>query len=62
MLIATLMVIAVSGYAASTFVNILTGDNNNFDGGTKGNWSSWGNESTLEIVASEVDGGGITLS
>lgn len=50
MLIATLMVIAVSGYAASTFVNILTGDDNNFDGG-KGNWSSWGNNSTSETVA-----------
>ena len=50
MLIATLMVIAVSGYAASTFVNILTGDDNNFDGG-KGNWGSWGNNSTSETVA-----------
>ena len=62
MLVATLMVIAVSGYAQSTFHNLLERDNTNFDGGTRGNWNSWGNESTLEIVASEVDGGGIILS
>lgn len=46
MLVATLMVIAVSGYAATRFVNLLEGDNTNFDNGTRGNWGSWGNSST----------------
>lgn len=54
MLVATLMVIAVSGYAAEQFVPILT---TNFDDGNLGNWSSWGNNSTSEIVASDRDGG-----
>ena len=44
MLVATLMVIAVSGYAQGTIQNVLKGDNTNFDGGTKGNWNLWGNE------------------
>ena len=50
MLVATLMVIAVSGYAATRFVNLLEGDNTNFDNGTRGNWGSWGNSSTWGIV------------
>lgn len=33
--------------------NVLTGDNSDFEGGTKGSWSSWGNSSTSETV----DGG-----
>ena len=58
MLVATLMVIAVSGYAQSTFHNLLEGDNTNFDGGTRGNWNSWGdNTPTWNIVDSGVDGG-----
>lgn len=62
MLVATLMVIAVSGYAQSTFHNLLEGDNTNFDGGTRGNWNSWGdNTPTWNIVDSGVDGGGKCL-
>lgn len=61
MLVATLMVIAVSGYAAEQFVPILT---TNFDDGTKGKWQVWGNEPNpkeldIAFVNSEVDGGGI---
>ena len=44
MLVATLMVIAVSGYAAEKFKTVLTGDVNNLNvgiGGT-GNWMVWG--------------------
>ncbi|MDD6393502.1 MAG: carbohydrate binding domain-containing protein [Prevotella sp.] len=42
MLVATLMVIAVSGYAAEkTWVPLLT---TNFDDGNLGNWQVWGNE------------------
>lgn len=44
MLVATLMVIAVSGYAQGTIKNVLEGDNTNFDHETKGNWNLWGNE------------------
>ena len=55
MLVATLMVIAVSGYAAEQFVPILT---TNFDDGNLGNWDSWGNSSTREFVDSDRDGGG----
>lgn len=29
--------------------NILTGDNSNFDGGTKGKWSSWGGSSSSDV-------------
>ena len=55
MLVATLMVIAVSGYAAEEFVPILT---TNFDDGNLGNWDSWGdNTPTWNIVDSGVDGG-----
>lgn len=31
--------------------NVLTGDNSNFDGGTKGSWGSWGNSSSSDVVA-----------
>ena len=63
MLVATLMVIAVSGYAQSTFHNLLERDNTNFDGGTRGNWNSWGdNTPTWNIVDSGVDGGGNAFS
>lgn len=63
MLVATLMVIAVSGYAAEQFVPILT---TNFDDGTKGKWQVWGNEPNpkeldIAFVNSEVDGGGLCL-
>ena len=58
MLVATLMVIAVSGYAAEQFVPILT---TNFDDGNLGNWDSWGNSSTREFVDSDRDGGGKCL-
>ena len=50
MLVATLMVIAVSGYAAEEFVPILT---TNFDDGNLGNWDSWGNSSTREFFDSD---------
>lgn len=30
--------------------NILTGDNTNFDGGSKGSWGSWGNSSTTSVA------------
>lgn len=33
----------------SGIANVLTGDNSDFEGGTKGNWSSWGNESTSAV-------------
>lgn len=31
--------------------NVLAGDNSDFEGGTKGSWSSWGNSSTSAISA-----------
>ena len=31
--------------------NRLTGDNSNFDGGTKGGWGSWGNSSSSDVTA-----------
>ncbi len=43
MLVATLMVIAVSGYAEEEFKTIFT---TNFDDGNLGKWNSWGNSST----------------
>ena len=56
MLVATLMVIAVSGYAGNKFVNLLEGDNTNFDGGTRGNWNSWGdNTPTWNIIPHYVN-------
>lgn len=62
MLVATLMVIAVSGYAQEkVFTPILT---TNFDDGNIGKWQVWGNEPNpkeldIAFVNSEVDGGGI---
>lgn len=38
---------------ADPMINILSGDNSDFEGGTKGSWGSWGNSSTSEIA----DGG-----
>lgn len=32
--------------------NVLAGDNSDFEGGTKGNWGSWGNSSTGSVSAS----------
>lgn len=57
MLVATLMVIAVSGYAESKFVNLIEGYTTNLDNNTQGQWGYWGNNSTLEIDNSEGDGG-----
>ena len=57
MLVATLMVIAVSGYAAEKFVPDLTEDFNNYSDGNIGNWTVWGdNNPTYHIVDSDVDG------
>lgn len=60
MLVATLMVIAVSGYAAEkVFKPILTEDFNNYSDGNIGNWGVWGNNNpSYHIVDSDVDGGG----
>ncbi len=30
-------------------INILTGDNSDFEGGTKGSWGSWGNDSETKV-------------
>lgn len=61
MLVATLMVIAVSGYAAEkVFKPILTEDFNNYSDGNIGNWGVWGNNNpSYHIVDSDVDGGGM---
>ena len=32
--------------------NVLSGDNSDFEGGTKGSWGSWGNNSTTSVSAS----------
>ena len=32
--------------------NVLSGDNSDFEGGTKGSWGSWGNGSTTSVSAS----------
>ena len=32
--------------------NVLSGDNSDFEGGTKGSWGSWGNSSTTSVSAS----------
>ena len=37
-------------------INIITGDNNDFEGGTKGNWSSWGNGSSTDVVEGGYNG------
>lgn len=59
MLVATLMVIAVSGYAEKEFKPILTEDFNNYSDGNIGNWGVWGNNNpTYHIVDSNVDGKG----
>lgn len=60
MLVATLMVIAVSGYAQEkVFKPILTEDFNNYSDGNIGNWGVWGNNNpTYHIVDSKVDGKG----
>lgn len=58
MLVATLMVIAVSGYAEKEFKPIFT---TNFDDGNIGKWNSWGNSSTRDFVDSGRDGGGKCL-
>ena len=57
MLVATLMVIAVSGYAEEEFVPDLTEDFNNYSDGNIGNWTVWGNNNpTYHIVAPNGDG------
>lgn len=59
MLVATLMVIAVSGYAEEKFKTVLTGDVNNLNvgiGGT-GNWMVWGYEDT-KFSGSVIDDNG----
>lgn len=48
-LIAPEMVIVAD--PSSDIINILVGDNSNFDGGSKGDWSSWGGDSTSEVTA-----------
>lgn len=63
MLVATLMVIAVSGYAEKVFKPILTEDFNNYSDGNIGNWGVWGNNNpSYHIVDSNVDGGGNAFS
>ncbi|MCH5218643.1 MAG: endo-1,4-beta-xylanase [Muribaculaceae bacterium] len=39
------------GSTDSDIFNMLVGDDSNFDGGTKGSWNSWGNDSETEVVA-----------
>lgn len=57
MLVATLMVIAVSGYAEEEFVPDLTEDFNNYSDGNIGNWTVWGNNNpTYHIVDPNGDG------
>lgn len=57
MLVATLMVIAVSGYAEEEFVPDLTEDFNNYSDGNIGNWTVWGdNNPTYHIVDPNGDG------
>lgn len=56
MLVATLMVIAVSGYAAEQFVTVLTGDVTNLKGG-QGFWDYWGNEGNQPTVDDLEDNG-----
>ncbi len=40
----------------SGIANVLTGDNSDFEGGTKGNWSSWGDNKPTSAVSDQ--GGG----
>lgn len=39
------------GATDNDILNILVGDDSNFDGGTRGKWGSWGNDSEVEVVA-----------
>lgn len=59
MLVATLMVIAVSGYAAEQFVTVLTGDVNNLHIGTDGTciWKVWGSQDN-NVSGSVIDDNG----
>lgn len=37
-------------------VNIILGDNSNFEGGTLGNWNSWGDNSPTREISIEGEG------
>ena len=39
------------GSTDSDVLNRLTGDDSNFDGGTKGNWNSWGDDGESSVVS-----------
>ena len=41
--------------------NQLSGDNSNFDGGTKGSWGSWGNNSSSDVVSPGRGGDGYCM-
>ncbi len=55
-LIAPVLTVITEGDDTNDIINMLTGDDSDFEGGTTGAWASWGNSSSKDVTSPGYDG------